>query len=217
MTYQNYLLKNVFGPMGITVPRLFHIGGYDASTGEAKQYLVNGDYAEYSSSGTCDDLPPGVGAGGWSMSARDLLRYLTDVDGIQPGEVLTTANRDAMLHRPIADNPGNTALDSRYARGWITQNWGACNTSWNIVQGHNGGLSGGYSNMFVLQENGFSFVVIGNQDSGTGKCRPSVQPPNPPPAKVDCGGTNQPACSDEPSARVIDLIRTIDWPNYDLF
>jgi hypothetical protein len=32
-----------------------------------------------------------------------------------------------------------------------------------------------------------------------------------------CGGAGQPFCGDEATARVIDLIRRIDWPNYDLF
>jgi CubicO group peptidase (beta-lactamase class C family) len=215
--YQDFLLKEVFGPTNITAPRLFHIGSYDPSTGEAKHYTVTGDYAEYSSSNTCDNLPPGVGSGGWAMSAKDLLHYLSSVDGIAPGEILTATNRDAMLHRPIQDDPSDTALDSRYARGWITQSWGACNDGWNVIQGHDGGLSGAFSNMFFLQENGFSFVVIGNQDTGTGKCTPSTETGQPKPQAVACGGTNQPVCSDEPTARVIDLIRTVDWPNYDLF
>ena len=218
LSYQDFLLKKVFAPTGITAPRLFHIGPYDASTGEAKHYTASGDYAEYAPSSTCDNAPPGVGAGGWAMSAMDLLHYLTSVDGIQPGEILTTADRTAMLHRPIDDNPSNSALDSRYARGWITKNWGACNAGWNIVQGHNGGLPGAYTNMFFLTEGGFSFVVITNQDSRpSGMCQPSTTAGQPKPASVACGGKNQPTCGDEPTARVVDLIRTVDWPNYNLF
>ena len=218
MSYQDFLLKNVFAPTGITAPRLFHIGPYDPSTGEAKHYLVTGDYAEYSPSSTCDNLPPGVGAGGWAMSAKDLLHYLSSVDGIEPGDIVTQASRTAMLHRPIQDDPTNTALDFRYARGWITQNWGACNDTWNVVQGHDGGLIGAYANMFFLTENGFSFVVIGNQDAPNfGLCQPSTEAGQAKPVLVACGGSGQPVCSDEATARVIDLIRTVDWPNYDLF
>jgi CubicO group peptidase (beta-lactamase class C family) len=216
-SYQDHMLKDVFLPAGLTAPRLFHIGPYDPSTGEAKHYLVNGAYAEYAPSATCDMLPPGVGAGGWAMSAKDLLQYLAHVDGIKT-DIVTAATRSDMLHRPIQDDPSNAALDFRYARGWITQNWGACNDGWNIVQGHNGGLSGAFSNMFFLQEGDFSFVVIGNQDPPSqGMCQPSTVIGKPKPAPVACGGSGQPFCGDEATARVMDLIRTVDWPNYDLF
>ena len=220
-SYQDYLLENVWGPIGVTAPRLFHIGPYDPSIGEAKQYLVNGGYAEYYPQGTCDNLPPGVGAGGWSVSARDMLRFLSSVNGAYPGQIVTADSRTAMLHRPLDDDPTNTALDYRYARGWLTRSWGACDTAWNIVQGHNGGLSGGYSDVFYLQENGLSFVMIANQDAPVaGMCRPSAAttvPPPPPPAPVPCGGNNQPPCSDEAVARVIDMVRKVNWPGYDLF
>jgi len=218
MAYEDYVLNEVLDPKQITAPRLFHIGDYDAATGEAKHYLANGDYAEYAASNTCDNQPPNVGAGGWAMSAKDLLQYLSSVDSIKPGDILTEANRNAMLHRPMDDDPSNKALDFRYARGWITQNWGACNGGWNIVQGHNGGLSGAFSNMFLLEEGDFSFVVIGNQDpTASGICQPSTDIGKPKPSPVACGGKNQPFCGDEATARVIDLIRTVNWPNYDLF
>jgi CubicO group peptidase (beta-lactamase class C family) len=219
MTYEQYVLKHVFNPSGLAAPRLFHIGPYDPMIGEAKHYLANGSYAEYAAAGTCDNLPPNVGAGGWALSAKDLLRYLTSVDGLSSSsDILTAAERTAMLHRPVDGNPSNKALDGRYARGWITANWGACNSGWNIVQGHNGGLSGAFSNMFYLEEGGFSFVVIGNQDpTSAGTCQPSADPGKSNPAPVACGGKNQPFCGDEATARVIDLIRRVDWPNYDLF
>jgi hypothetical protein len=162
---------------------------------------------------------PNVGAGGWALSAKDLIRYLASVDGLaSPPDILSATERTAMLHRPIDDNPSDTALDGRYARGWITVNWGACNSGWNIVQGHNGGLSGAFANMFFLQEGEFSFVVIGNQDPPhAGTCQPSADPGKSDPPPVACGGTGQPFCGDEATARVVDLIRRIDWPNYDLF
>jgi hypothetical protein len=37
------------------------------------------------------------------------------------------------------------------------------------------------------------------------------------PPPVACGGKNERVCADQPMARVIDLIRRVDWPNYDLF
>jgi CubicO group peptidase (beta-lactamase class C family) len=219
-SYESAVKQLVFAPAGLTEPGIFHIGPYDPSLGEAKQYLANGDYAEYFAAKTCENLPPNVGAGGWDMSAKDLLRYLTSVDGLpSPPDIVNANERTDMLHSPAQDNPSDKGLSAGYARGWIIGGWGACNASWNIAQGHNGGVSGGFSNMFFLKEGEFSFVVIGNQDpTSAGTCVPSADPGNKSnPAPVACGGKNQPFCGDEETARVIDLIRRVNWPNYNLF
>ena len=73
--------------------------------------------------------------------------------------------------------------------------------------------------MFFLKEGEFSFVVIGNQDpTSAGTCMPSADSGNKSnPAPVSCRGKNQPFCGDEETARVIDLIRRVNWPNYNLF
>jgi hypothetical protein len=147
------VLSHVFNPATLTAPRLFHIGPYDPATGEAKQYNADGTYAEYVAPvDSCDNLPPNVGAGGWAMSAKDLIRYLTSVDGLPtPPDILSTTERTAMLHSPRSDNPSDTALVAGYGRGWQLGSWGACNSGWNIVQGHNGGIRGGFSNMYFRQ------------------------------------------------------------------
>ncbi|MGA9848008.1 MAG: serine hydrolase [Roseiarcus sp.] len=214
--YAGAVMQQVFAPAGLTQPALFHTGPYDPSIGEAKQYAKDGSYAEYD---TCDNLPPNVGAGGWDMSAKDLLRYLLAEDGLtSPPDILNANERKDMLHSPAEDDPSDQALVAGYARGWQIGSWGACNVGWNIVQGHNGGIQGGFSDMYFLEEGGFSFVLIANQEAAaSAKCTPSAPAgaPNPPPAS--CGGKNEPVCADEPMARIIDLIRRVDWPNYDLF
>ena len=131
------------------------------------------------------------------MSAKDLLRYLTSVDGLpSPPDIVNANERTDMLHSPSQDNPSDKALSSGYARGWIIGGWGACNSGWNIVQGHNGGVSGGFSNMFFLQEGEFSFVVIGNQDpTSAGTCMPSADPGKSNPAPVPCGRTSPSAAT----------------------
>lgn len=153
------------------------------------------------------------------MSAKDLLRYLLAEDGLtSPPDILNANERKDMLHSPAEDDPSDQALVAGYARGWQIGSWGACNVGWNIVQGHNGGIQGGFSDMYFLEEGGFSFVLIANQEAAaSAKCTPSAPAgaPNPPPAS--CGGKNEPVCADEPMARIIDLIRRVDWPNYDLF
>ena len=103
----------VFAPAGLTEPGIFHIGPYDPSLSEAKQYLANGGYAEYFAAKTCDNLPPNVGAGGWDMSAKDLLRYLTSVDGLpSPPDIVDANERTDMLHSPAQDNPSDQGLSA---------------------------------------------------------------------------------------------------------
>jgi CubicO group peptidase (beta-lactamase class C family) len=214
--YAATVMQQVFAPEGLTQPALFHTGPYDASLGEAKQYFKDGSYAVYS---TCDNLPPNVGAGGWDMSAKDLLRYLVAVDALpSPPDILNANERTDLLHSPAVDDPTDNALTPGYARGWQVGSWGACSAAWNIVQGHNGGINGGFSDMYYLAEGGFSFVLIANQESAaSATCTPSAPTGSPNPAPIPCGGNNNPTCADEPMARVIDLIRRVDWPNYDLF
>ncbi len=150
--YAAAMIQQVFAPVGLTQPAIFHTGPYDASIGEAKQYDKDGSYAAYS---TCDNLPPNVGAGGWDMSAKDLLRYLVAVDSLtSPPDILNANERSDMLHSPAQDDPSDKALVAGYARGWQIGSWGACNVGWNIVQGHIGGISGGFSDMYFLQEGG---------------------------------------------------------------
>ena len=90
--------QQVFAPAGLTQPAIFHIGPYDPSLGEAKQYAKDGSYAEYR---TCDNLPPNVGAGGWDMSAKDLLRYLMGEDGLTSPPDILNANERKTCCKPI--------------------------------------------------------------------------------------------------------------------
>ncbi|HET6840565.1 MAG TPA: serine hydrolase [Candidatus Angelobacter sp.] len=208
-SYQNYILEHLFAPSGITTPRLFTIGPYDPNSGEAKHYLANGSYAEYAPGATCDNMPPGTGAGGWAMTAKDLLHHLAAVDGVEPGEILAKADQTTMT-------TGSTA-NPNYGKGWQLNSWGSCTSGWSLTQGHNGGLSGAFSDLFRLP-NGLSFVLISNQEATpAGFCSPVATPGKPKPAQVACGGKNQPVCADEPLARMIEILGKVKWPDYDLF
>jgi CubicO group peptidase (beta-lactamase class C family) len=207
--YEDYVREHVFAPSHITAARLFRIGPYDPASGEAKHYLTNGAYAEYVPSNTCDMKPPGVGAGGWAMSAKDLLHHLADVDGLGPTEILSQTDRQVMTTGSSA-NPG-------YGKGWLLTNWGSCGKPWSIAQGHNGGLSGAFSDLFLLP-NGMSFALIANQDAApNGFCTPVANPGSSNPGKTACGGNNQPGCSDEPLARLVEVLGKVQWPGYNLF
>jgi len=186
-TYADYVRARVFAPSGLTAPNLFKIGPFDASSREAKHYLAGGTYAEYSEAATCEKKPPGTGAGGWAMSAKDLLRYFVSVDGLPAREILTPQ------HLADSTTPGMaTKMTSTYARSWITGSWRWCGSgARKITHGHNGGLAGAFSSMFQL-EDGYSFAIIGNQDLVQGACEDSV-------------------------TRFLNILNTIDWPEHDLF
>ena len=71
MSYSTYVRTRVFAPSALSAPRLFTIGDFVPSSGEAMHYEADGKtYATYPANKTCDRKPPGTGAGGWAMSAR---------------------------------------------------------------------------------------------------------------------------------------------------
>lgn len=200
--YSDYVRARVFGPSGITRSRLFGIGDYDPKWGEAKHYYavddpdagsLRGKFAPYPASKTCDNEPPGTGAGGWAMSSRDLLRFFVSVDGRPGREIITPEHQADMLVPPTLANGTN----SGYAKTWMVggRGWGCANPPM-ITRptrfGHNGGLAGAFSNMFE-QSNGYSFVIMGNQ------------------------GPRMGSCGDESVARLIPVIESVDWPEHDLF
>jgi hypothetical protein len=81
-----------------------------------------------------------------------------------------------------------------------------------LKQGHNGGLAGGFSNLFELG-NGYSFAIVGNQNTGTGTCTAKTGSGE----AIPCGGEGQISCSDDSVARLLRVLTSIDWPEHDLF
>ena len=200
-SYADYVRSRVLAPAGLATsgplaPALFTIGaftGANDTSGEAGHYLANGTYAAYATSSTCENEPPGVGAGGWAMSAVDLLRWYTSVNG-RPGrvpELLTTAHQKALTTAATPKFPSGTPP---YASGWyVDGSWNWCGSSRTITQGHNGGVAGASSDLWSFPD-GYSLAVIVNQDS------------------TGCSGAG---------AIVKNLIdgplRTVEWPEQDQF
>ena len=77
-SYRDYVREQLFAPAGIKGD-LFKMGPYQPQSGEAKGYDPNGNYVAWSN--PCEDEPPGVGAGGWALSMKDLLLHLANSDG----------------------------------------------------------------------------------------------------------------------------------------
>lgn len=189
MTYEDYVRSNVLGPNGITDARLFEVGPYDPSWGEAKHYDRDGNFAEFAEANTCEKEPPGAGAGGWGMSAYDELRFLIGVDGRPQRDVLAPATWTSMV-TPMA--PTSNPSDLGYAKGWIVNWWGWCGDGQTITLGHNGGLHGGTSDLFELS-NGYSAAVTINQNTAEG------------------------VCERDSFNAALGLLDTVDWPQHDLF
>jgi len=196
--YSRYVRARVFAPSGIVRARLFGIGDYQPSWGEAKHYYaandqnvsLRGKFAAYSASGTCENEPPGTGAGGWAMSARDLLRFFVSVDGRPEREIITKPHHDDMLVAPTLADGTNSGYGKTWILGGRGYGCGATALTRPTKFGHNGGLAGAFSNMFELS-NGYSFVIMGNQ--------------------------NATACDHNSVARLIPVIESVDWPEHDLF
>ncbi len=184
--YATYVRARVFAPSGIKAPRLFKIGAYDPALGESKHYTDKNAMHEWPTSLSCEGKPPGTGAGGWAMSALDLLRWFVSVDGRPEREILAPASIADMLAPATLSNGTMTG----YGRSWILNGWGWCGVDRAVTHGHNGGLTGAFSNLFQLAD-GYSLAVIGNQNAKT--------------------------CDAESFGRLVSLLDKIDWPEHDLF
>lgn len=112
-SYESYVQKNVLAPMGIKKAGL-HAGGVKYLPGEAKRYLV----------GNHNALPPLQqpmlkAAGGWSLSAVDMVRFLTAMDGSRGKRFLNDQTFDLMLEPPPA--PIKPRPDGSFtALGWAS-------------------------------------------------------------------------------------------------
>jgi CubicO group peptidase (beta-lactamase class C family) len=92
--YHRYVSDNVLKPMGITRPALHRTDGKYLE-GEARRHLA----------GTIQTLPPMLlpmvdAAGGWSASAVDMVRFLTNLDGSRGKSVLSEKSRQLMVEPP---------------------------------------------------------------------------------------------------------------------
>jgi CubicO group peptidase (beta-lactamase class C family) len=95
-TYQSFVLEQVLRPMGITRAALHRQDGKYLA-GEAVRHLT----------GSLIPLPPMLlpmvdATGGWSASAVDMVRFLTNMDGSRGTPVLEAKTRQLMVELPPA-------------------------------------------------------------------------------------------------------------------
>ena len=198
-SYLDYVRSRVLVPAGLAAsgplaPALFTTGNYNPASGEAGHYDTGGAYASYAAT-SCSKEPPGVGAGGWAMSAVDLLRWFMSVDA-KPGRVpdlLSAADQKAFT---TAGAPKSPASGAPYASGIaVNGTVGFCGTSMKITQGHNGGVAGASSNLWLF-DNGYAIAVIVNQDTATSAPCPA---------------------NDTILSNLLGVVTKIDWPDADQF
>jgi N-acyl-D-amino-acid deacylase len=94
--YERFVQENVLRPMGITRMRLHALDGRYL-LGETLRYLA-GSFIPLPAM----RLPMVDSAGGWSASALDLARFLTNLDGSRGKPVLSEKTRQRMLQPPPA-------------------------------------------------------------------------------------------------------------------
>jgi CubicO group peptidase (beta-lactamase class C family) len=198
-SYLDYVRSRVLVPAGLPAsgplaPALFTTGNYNPASGEAGHYDTGGAYASYAAT-SCSNEPPGVGAGGWAMSAVDLLRWFTSIDA-KPGrvpELLSAADQKTFTTAGVPKNPASGAP---YASGIVVNGtWGFCGTSVSVTQGHNGGVAGASSNLWLFG-NGYAIAVIVNQDTATSAPCPA---------------------NDTIINNLLGVVTKIDWPDTDQF
>jgi CubicO group peptidase (beta-lactamase class C family) len=110
-TYEKYVHENVLKPAGIVRGSLHPLNG-KYFPNEARRYLA----------GTENEIPPwkqkySDAAGGWTMSAIDLVRFMTALDGSRGKPLLKEKTFEAMLAQPpppLKPRPNGT---------WIGLGW----------------------------------------------------------------------------------------------
>ena len=200
--YADYVRSQVLAPAGLATsgplaPALMTIGdftGANATSGEAGHYLPDGTYAAWKAADTCGNEPMGAGAGGWAMSAVDLLRWFTSIDG-KLGRVPELFRGGDLARFRTAGKPTKGGVDY-YASGIdVNSGWNFCGSGTKIRQGHNGALDGINSELFEF-EDGYSLAVIVNGSVPKGTCNGAA----------------------EIVKNLIDgPLKTVDWPEHDQF
>lgn len=170
VSYEDYVLKSVLAPMGITGMRLGKTLPEARAPREVRYYPMSPQARPVFPSLTSKEVPWPYGGfcleamdahGGWLASAPDLVRFACSID-----KVLNDRSRAAMLERPKVQEQGPTY----YACGWMVRPLGPGKRNvW-----HNGSLPG-TSTLLVLRHDGLVWAALFNDRSrGEGKIDPAL-------------------------------------------
>lgn len=149
-TYEKYVHEHVLKPAGIVRGSLHPLNG-KYFPNEARRYLA----------GTENEIPPwkqkySDAAGGWTMSAIDLVRFVTALDGTHGKPLLQQKTFDVMLAKPPA------TLPVRPNGTWIGLGWDS------VARNHSGaaffkdGLWIGMRSFLKRSPNGVCWALVFN-------------------------------------------------------
>lgn len=139
-SYRDYLQDEILGPCNVSDMRIGGNTRYDQAPQEVVYYGQNGEDPYGMNVARMDSH------GGWLATPRDLVSFLTHVDGFRSAPNILRAETIKAMTSPSAPN-------RNYARGWAVNNvpnW------W-----HNGSLPG-TSTIMVRTHSGFCWAVLTN-------------------------------------------------------
>jgi N-acyl-D-amino-acid deacylase len=202
-TYQSWVRKHVFKPIGITRARIGRTLRKHRYQGEVSYYDGEGKKATAVVGKVGQKVPRPDGAyyveamdshGGWVASAIDLARFLAAFADLRKSPLLGSKTVRTMLARPawLTDKTSGFGADSHYGLGWrvrVRENGGTGNI-W-----HKGKLKG-VASLIVRRHDGIAWALLLNRD----------RKPDGTPLTSLIGGALHDA------ARAVK-----EWPGYDLF
>jgi N-acyl-D-amino-acid deacylase len=158
--YVDVVRDVVFTPAGVT--RFAALDGRSAIPGQAVRYDKRGSVV------TNKIAEGGTPAGGWVLSAADMVRILVAYDA---GKIVSLASRAAMLAPPVAPLKPR-ANGSAFGLGWdVVYRTGSDPNA--VFYGKNGGITGS-STWIEHRPDGTDFAAFYNGGSGIGAHRPGL-------------------------------------------
>ena len=160
--YIDFVRDNVFRPAGVT--RFGALASPSAIAGQAVRYARDGRVVSNKIG------EGGTPAGGWVLSAADMVRVLVAYDA---GKIVSPASRAAMLAPPAAPLKLR-ANGAAFGLGWdvVYRLNGDPNA---VFYGKNGGINGS-STWAEHRPDGIVLAVFYNGGNGTGAHRPGLAP-----------------------------------------
>ncbi len=160
-TYIDFVRDNVFAPAGVT--RFGSLEMHAAIAGQAVRYDENRGVV------VNKRVEGGTPAGGWILSAVDMVRVVVAYDA---GKIVSPASRAAMLAPPAAPLRPR-ANGSAFGLGWdVVYHVGGNPDA--VFYGKNGGIQGSHT-WVEHRPDGIAFAAFYNGGSGIGAHRPGLK------------------------------------------
>lgn len=172
LSYEKYVQRNVFAPIGITSA---YIGKRKSFENEVTYYHRDSADGKLVDGGEHVAVEIYESHGGWVISMVDLARLAGALDTPKRSRILSQEAIEAMFSRPIGpvgvSDTGNAKM-SYYGLGWEVRLNDEGRTTW-----HSGSLHIGTSSMLYRRRDGMTWAIAFNTRDGKGgaKLRDAIQ------------------------------------------